>query len=356
MRRQEPSTSPDGRNARDFSGRRAAIAAGLIAALWAGPAMAAEVNLYTSRHYQTDEALYENFTKATGIKVNRIEGKAGALLERLKSEGANSPADVFITVDAGNLWRADQAGLFQPVDSDTLKRRVPANLRHPDGHWFGFSTRARVIYTSMDRVKDGEISNYEDLADPKWKGRICIRSSSNIYNLSLVSSLIDVNGEDGTESWAKSVVGNFARDPQGGDTDQIRAVAAGECDVAVGNHYYYVRLATKPKDADKGVADKVRVVFPNQGGRGTHVNISGAGVLSNAPNRDAAVAFLEYLASTEAQSYFADGNNEFPVVTEVDANGGVMALGKFETDPINVAVYGRNQPMAQKLLDRAGWK
>ena len=342
---------------RSKAARRAVAAGtGLAIAFTAGLAAAAEVNLYTSRHYQTDEALYENFTKATGIKVNRIEGKAGALLERLKSEGANSPADVFITVDAGNLWRADQAGLFQPVKSGTLDRRIPANLRHPDGHWFGFSTRARVIYTSKAKVGEGEIANYEDLSDPKWKGRVCIRSSSNIYNQSLLSSLIDANGEAGTESWAKGVVSNFARDPQGGDTDQIRAVAAGECDVAVGNHYYYVRLATKPKEKDIGVADKVRVVFPNQGNRGTHVNISGAGVLKNAPNKEAAVAFLEYLASSEAQSYFADGNNEFPVVSEVDANGGVMALGKFKPDPIKVAVYGENQPLAQKVMDRAGWK
>ena len=336
--------------------RAIATAAGLAVALTAGLAAAAEVNLYTSRHYQTDEALYENFTKATGIKVNRIEGKAGALLERIKSEGVNSPADVFITVDAGNLWRADQAGLFQPVSSGTLERRIPANLRHPDGHWFGFSTRARVIYTSKAKVAEGEILNYEDLADPKWKGRICIRSSSNIYNQSLVSSLINANGEAGTEDWAKAVVGNFARDPQGGDTDQIRAVAAGECDVAVGNHYYYVRLATKPKEKDKGVADKIRVVFPNQGNRGTHVNVSGAGVLKHAPNKEAAIAFIEYLAGSEAQRYFADGNNEFPVVTEVDANGAVMALGKFEADPIKVSVYGENQPLAQKLMDRAGWK
>ncbi len=337
-------------------GRALAAATGLALALSGGIAAAQEVNLYTARHYQTDEAFYENFTKATGIKVNRIEGKAGALLERLKSEGANSPADVFITVDAGNLWRADQAELFQPIESAALERRIPENLRHPNGHWFGFSTRARVIYTSKDRVAEGEILNYEDLADPKWKGRVCIRSSSNIYNQSLVGSMIEAKGEAGAEAWAKAVVGNFAREPEGGDTDQIRAVAAGECDVAVGNHYYYVRLATKPKDKDKGVADKIRVVFPNQGNRGTHVNVSGAGVLKNAPNKEAAIAFIEYLAGSEAQRYFADGNNEFPVVEEVEANGAVIALGKFERDPVKVAIYGENQPLAQKIMDRAGWK
>ncbi len=338
---------------------RIGLAAALLASAviaQAAPAGAEELNLYTSRHYQTDEALYENFTKASGIKINRIEGKGNALLERLKSEGANSPADVFLTVDAGMLWRADQAGLFQPVKSAVLDEKIPANLRHPEGHWFGFSTRARLIFYNKANVKEGEITAYEDLADPKWKDRVCIRSSSNIYNQSLVSSIIVANGSDGAEAWAKGVVGNFARDPQGGDTDQIRAVAAGECDVAVANSYYYVRLMTKPKDKDKGVADKVGVVFPNQGDRGTHVNVSGGGVLRNAPHKEAAVKFLEYLVSDEAQRYFADGNNEYPVVNGVPPNGPLAQLGSFEVDQINVAAYGDKQPDAQKLMDRAGWK
>lgn len=319
-------------------------------------AMAAELNLYTSRHYQTDEALYSDFTDATGIKVNRIEGKAGALFERLKSEGANSPADVMLTVDAGMLWRMDQAGLFAPVESSELDAKVPANLRHPDGHWFGFSTRARVIYVANGKVGDGEIKSYEDLADAKWKGRICIRSSSNIYNQSLLSSLIAANGEKGAEDWANAVVGNMARDPQGGDTDQIRAVAAGECDVAVGNSYYYLRLVKSDKPEDKAVVEKVSLIFPNQDGRGAHVNISGGAMLKNAPNKDSAVKFLEYLASESAQRYFADGNNEFPVVAGVKGNDVVQGLGDFKIDPINVAVYGENQPSAQKVFDRAGWK
>ncbi len=338
---------------------RYGLAAALLASALlaqAAPVAAAELNLYTSRHYQTDEALYENFTKASGIKINRIEGKGNALLERLKSEGANSPADVFLTVDAGMLWRADQAGLFQPVKSAVLDEKIPANLRHPDGHWFGFSTRARVIYYNKANVEAGEIKAYEDLADAKWKGRICIRSSSNIYNQSLVSSIIAANGTDGAETWAKGVVGNFARDPQGGDTDQIRAVAAGECDVAVGNSYYYVRLMTKPKEKDKGVAERVGVVFPNQGDRGTHVNVSGGGVLKNAPHKEAAVKFLEYLVSDEAQRYFADGNNEYPVVNGVPPNSPLQKLGSFKVDPMSVAVYGEKQPDSQKLMDRAGWK
>jgi len=319
-------------------------------------AQAAELNLYSARHYQTDEKLYADFTKETGIAINKIEGKEDALIERIKAEGANSPADVLITVDAGRLWRAEQAGLFQPVQSDLLDSRVPAHLRHPDGLWFGFSTRARLIYYAKDRVKPGEITAYEDLADPKWKGRVCIRSSSNIYNLSLLGSLIETNGEAAAQEWAGAVVANFARDPQGGDTDQIKAVAAGECDLAVGNSYYYVRLATSDDPEKKAAADKVGWVFPNQDGRGTHVNVSGAGVLANAPNREAAVKFLEYLASDAAQSYFANGNNEYPVVESVEANSAVEALGDFKADTVNVAALGRNQPTAQKLFDRAGWK
>ena len=323
----------------------------------AATAMAAdELNLYSSRHYQTDEALYENFTKATGITINRIEGKGDALIERMKSEGANSPADVFLTVDAGRLWRADQAGLLKPVESDVLDKLIPANLRHPDGHWYGFSTRARMIFYNKDKVQDGELKAYEDLADEKWKGRLCIRSGSNIYNLSLMSSLIDKHGEADAEAWAQAVKDNLARDPQGGDTDQLRAVAAGECDVAVSNSYYYVRLMRSSEQADNDVAAKLGFVFPNQDGRGTHVNISGAGVLANAPNADAAVKFLEYLAGEQAQSYFADGNNEFPVVDGVAPNATVEGLGDFKIDPINVAVYGENQPTAQKVFDRVGWK
>jgi len=338
---------------------RSFLTAGLVAFLAANasaPAQAEELNLYTARHYQTDEALYEGFTKATGITINRIEGSGNEMMERLQSEGANSPADIFITVDAGNLWRAEQADLFQPVASKTLESKIPESLRDPDGLWFGFSTRARVIIAAKDRVPEGEIANYEDLADAKWKGRVCIRSSSNIYNQSLMGSLIAAHGAGQAEELAKGIVANFARDPQGGDTDQIKAVAAGECDVAVSNHYYYLRLLTSDKEADRAVAGKVRLIFPNQGNRGTHVNISGAGVAKHAPHRDAAVKFLEYLVSPEAQRYFADGNNEFPVVEGVAANDILLSLGSFKKDPLNVAVYGENQPEAQKIMDRAGWK
>ena len=274
------------------------------------------LNLYSSRHYQTDEALYAGFTKATGIKINRIEGGEDALLERIRNEGARSPADVLITVDAGRLWRAEQMGLFQPVKSALLESRIPANLREPSGLWYGFSTRARVIAYNKAKVKPGEIRNYEDLADAKWKGRVCMRSSTNIYNLSLLGAMIDHLGEAKAEAWAKGVRANLAQEPKGGDTDQLKNVAAGQCDVTISNQYYYARLLRSEKPDEREVGEKIGIVFPNQASWGTHVNISGAGVLKNAPNREAAIKFLEYLASDEAQRYFADGNNEWPAVAK----------------------------------------
>lgn len=315
------------------------------------------LNLYSSRHYQTDEALYAGFTRQTGIRINRIEAGEDALLARIQSEGERSPADVLITVDAGRLWRAEQMGLFQPVKSGALESRIPGSFREPGGHWYGFSMRARVIAYAKARVQAGEVPTYESLAEPKWQGRLCVRSSSNIYNLSLMGALIEQLGEAQAEAWAKAVRANMARAPKGGDTDQLKAVAAGECDVAISNHYYYARLARSAQAADRAVAEKVGIVFPNQAGRGAHVNISGAGVLKHAPHRDAAVRFLEYLASDDAQRYFADGNNEWPVVPGVRVVNPVLsAFGTFKYDPINVAVLGRNQPASQKLYDRVAWK
>ncbi|OGA06633.1 MAG: Fe(3+) ABC transporter substrate-binding protein [Betaproteobacteria bacterium RIFCSPHIGHO2_12_FULL_69_13] len=315
------------------------------------------LNLYSSRHYQTDEALYTGFTRLTGIRINRIEAGEDALIERIRNEGARSPADVLITVDAGRLWRAEQMGLFQPVKSARLEERIPESLREPGGNWFGFSLRARVIAYNKAKVGPGEIQTYQELADPKWKGRVCMRSSTNVYNLSLMGALIDHLGEAKAEEWAKGVRANLARDPKGGDTDQLKSVAAGECDVTVSNQYYYARLARSQKPDDKRVADSIGIVFPNQNSWGTHVNISGAGVLKNAPNREAAIKFLEYLASDEAQRYFADGNNEWPVVANVKVDNPVLgALGDFKRDTLNVAVLGRNQPSSQKLYDRVAWK
>jgi iron(III) transport system substrate-binding protein len=315
------------------------------------------LNLYSSRHYNTDEALYSGFTQQTGIRINRIEAPEDALLERLRTEGAASPADVLVTVDAGRLWRAERMGLFQPVRSAALDARIPAALRQPDGLWFGFSTRARVIVFAKDAVKPGEIRNYEDLADPKWKGKVCMRSSSNMYNLSLMSAMIEHLGEPKAEAWAKGVVANFARDPKGGDTDQIKAIASGECAISVVNTYYYVRMLKASKPDERAMIEKVGLAWPNQDNRGAHVNISGAGVLKSSPNREAAVRFLEYLASDDAQRYFANGNNEFSVVTTANIDNRELAsLGKYKSDSLNVSVFGKNQPAAQKVYDRAGWR
>ena len=332
----------------------------LVIALLAAPVALAQekvVNVYSSRHYQADEALYAGFTKKTGIRINRIEAGEDALIERIRNEGTRSPADVLITVDAGRLWRAEQLGLFQPVKSSLLESRIPASYREPSGQWFGLSLRARVIAYNKDKVKAEEVQNYEDLADPKWKGRLCMRSSTNIYNLSLMGALIDHLGEQQAESWARAVRANLAQEPKGGDTDQLKAVAAGQCDVTISNQYYYARLARSDKADERRVAEQLRVAFPNQKTWGTHVNVSGAGVLKHAPHRDAAVQFLEYLASDEAQRYFADGNNEWPVVDSVKLDNPVLtAFGDFRRDRINVAILGRNQPSSQKIYDRVAWK
>jgi iron(III) transport system substrate-binding protein len=315
------------------------------------------LNLYTARHYQTDEALYTNFTKLTGIRVNRIEGGEDALFERIKTEGANSPADVFITVDIGRIWRAEQAGIFEPVKSAILESRIPASYRDPGSRWFGFSARARVVVYNKSMVKPGEIRDYEDLANPRWKGNICTRSSSHPYMLSLIASMVTHLGEAKADAWVKGVKANLARDPKGGDTDQIRAAAAGECALAVTNQYYFVRLLRSNRADERQIAEKLAVVFPNQGNRGTHMNISGGGILRYAPHKESARRFLEYLASDEAQAYFADGNNEWPVVAGVKMNNPELAsLGKFKADAINVATLGQNQALAQRISDRAGYK
>ncbi len=330
----------------------------LLAACAALPAASQEkvLNLYSSRHYQTDEALYDEFTKQTGVRVNRIEANEDVLLERLKSEGARSPADVLVTVDAGRLWRAEQLGLFQPVRSAVLLERIPGELRHPDNLWFAFSVRARPIFYAKGAVNPADIKDYEDLAKPAFKSKLCMRSSSNMYNLSLMSSMVAQGGPEKAEQWARAVVGNFARSPKGGDTDQLKALAAGECAVTIANTYYYVRLLKSTKPDERAIAEKVGVIFPNQANRGTHVNISGAGVLKHAPNRDAAVKFLEYLSSPKAQAYFANGNNEFPVIGRAQDNRELASLGEFRKDSINVSLLGKNQAVAQQIYDRAGWK
>ncbi|WP_017326377.1 Fe(3+) ABC transporter substrate-binding protein [Synechococcus sp. PCC 7336] len=314
------------------------------------------LNIYSARHYDTDDALYDKFTEQTGIDINLIEGKADELIQRMKSEGANSPADLLIVVDAGTLWRADTEGLFQPVTSETLEAAIPNYLRHPEGHWFGLTQRARVIVYNPETVDPSELSTYEALAEPEWEDRVCIRSSSNIYNQSLLASTIAHSGREAAESWAEGIVNNFAREPEGGDTDQIRGVAVGVCDVAIANHYYWARLAKSDDPADREVAESTAIFFPNQGDRGTHVNISGAGVAANAPNPEAAIAFLEYLSTPAAQATFALGNNEFPVVEGVEVDPIVAELGEFKTDSIGVALYGENNPEAIAVFDEVGWK
>jgi len=332
------------------------FAAVLAGGAVASQALADEVNIYSARHYDSDEALYQAFTEETGIEVNVLEGGSSQLIERIKSEGVASPADVMITVDAGNLWRAEQEGIFQGVDSDVLNERLPDSMRHPEGMWFGFSQRARVIYYNRDNFDPSQISTYEDLADPQFEGQICIRSSNNIYNQSLLASLIEHHGEEGAQEWAEGVVNNMARDPEGGDTDQIRGVASGECDLAVGNHYYYVRLLHSDEEADREVARNIGIIFPNQDGRGTHVNIGGAGVVDGAPNRENAVRLLEFLSSDMAQEAFAEGNYEFPVVAGVKKNPVLESWGNFKKDNLNISVLGENNPEAIRIFDRAEWR
>lgn len=316
------------------------------------------VNLYSARHYDTDDALYDEFTAGTGIRVNLIEGDADQLIERIRAEGRNSPADVLITVDAGRIWRAQEAGLFQKVASPVLAARVPASYRDPEGHWFGFSMRARVIAYARDRVKPGELSTYEALADPRWRRRVLVRSSSHVYNQSLVGALIAAHGEAATEQWARGVVANFARPPQGGDTDQLKALAAGLGDVAIVNHYYYARLLNSTRADERDVAQRVGLFYPNQGRgeRGVHVNISGGGVIATAPNREAAVTFLEYLASDNAQRLFARGAFEYPVVPGVPRDPTLLGLRAFKADTLSPRVYGANNARALQLMLRAGWR
>jgi len=334
----------------------ARLGALIVGAALAGPAFAdGEVNLYSSRHYDTDERLYSEFEAQTGITINRIEAKADELIERMKAEGANSPADVLLTVDAGRIWRADQAGLLSPVASEVLDRAIPAHLRHPDGHWFGYSQRARIIFYDKADVAEPPLT-YEALADPKYKGMVCTRSSSNIYMLSLMASIIEHNGEDAARAWAEGVYANRARDPQGGDTDQLRGIVSGECEIVLSNTYYFVRGLKGDVDGLTSGIDGIGWVFPNQSDRGAHVNVSAGAVAANAPNRENAVKFLEYLASESAQEYFSEGNNEYPAVPGIGLDEGVAALGLFRQDALNLSVLGENQTKAQEIYNAVGYE
>jgi iron(III) transport system substrate-binding protein len=321
------------------------------------------LNLYSARHYQTDEAMYENFTKTTGIKINRVDADDAGIVARLKAEGSASPADVIMLVDAARLASADAQGLFQPIKSAKLDAAIPAHLRaeaSKDGvTWTGFSTRARVIVYDPLRVKAADVATYEQLADPKLKGLLCTRSGSHPYNLSLFSTVVERLGDAKGEAWLKGLVDNMARAPKGGDTDQIKAVASGECGVALTNTYYVARLVKSNKADEKEVMEKVKVVFPNQGSNGTHVNIAGAAVAKYAKNRDNAVVFMEFLASPYAQDYFANGNNEFAATKGVKIeNAALKAIGgdNFKSEQIPLGVVAKNMVKVQQMLDRTGYK
>jgi iron(III) transport system substrate-binding protein len=314
-----------------------------------------EVNLYSSRHYDTDERLYSDFEAQTGIKVNRIEGKADELITRMQSEGANSPADVLLTVDTSRLERAKAAGVLQSIDSGVLESRVPAYLQDDENQWFGFSQRARILFYDKNDVQEPPMT-YQDLADPKYKGMVCIRSSSNVYTQTITAALIAHLGEAAVSDWAKAVVANFARDPQGGDTDQLRGIVSGECDIAMSNTYYFGRGIRKPVKALSDSIDMIGWVFPNQNSIGAHMNLSGGGVAKHSPNKDNAIKFLEYLASDSAQQYFSAGNDEYPAVPGVGLSPSVASLGFFKPDDLDAAAIADNVAAAQKLLNESGWK
>lgn len=322
------------------------------------------LNIYSARHYPSDEALYSGFTKASGIKINRVDADDAGIVSRLKAEGAASPADVILLVDAARLWRGEAEGLFQPVKSNVLDEAIPPQLRGKpaaDGAsaWYGFSTRARIVVYDKIKVKKEDVDTYEELGDPKNKGKLCIRSGSHPYNLSLFGAVLEHLGEQKTEAWLKGMVDNMARSPKGGDTDQIKAVASGECGIAVTNSYYLARLMRSTKAEDQAVVERIGVIFPNQGTWGSHVNIAGGAVARHAKNQANAVKFLEYLASPQAQEHFANGNNEWPAAKGVKlSNPALQAMGggSFKSETIPISVVGMNSVKVQQMLDRVGFR
>jgi len=316
------------------------------------------VNIYSARKEALILPLLKRFKKETGIKYRLVTGKADGLLKRLELEGRHSPADLFITVDAGRLQRAIDADVLQPIKSEILEKRIPKKLRDKDNLWFGLSQRARTIIYAKDRVKSSELSTYEALTDAKWKGRLCIRSSGNIYNQSLVASMLEAKGLKATETWAKGLVKNFARPPSGGDTGQLKATAAGQCDVTLANTYYLGRLLNSKKAKNRAIGEKLAIFWPNQGegDRGVHVNVSGAGVTKYAKHKEAAIQLLEFMVTDESQHWYAEVNNEYPVVPNVKISDTLKNFGTFKADSLNLSVLGKNNSNAVKLMDRAGWR
>ncbi|MGR3491606.1 MAG: extracellular solute-binding protein [Shimia sp.] len=315
-----------------------------------------ELNLYSSRHYDTDERLYSDFTDMTGITINRIEGKADELIARMVAEGENSPADILLTVDTSRLERAKSEGVLQSVESDVLEARIPSYLQDDDNQWFGFSQRARIIFYDKADVENPPMT-YVDLADPAYEGMVCHRSSSNVYSQTLLSAVIENHGEEAAREWAAGVVNNFARDPQGGDTDQLRGLVSGECDISISNTYYFARAIRKDVDGLPADArENIGWVFPAQDAEGAHMNLSGGGVAVNAPNRDNASAFLEYLASDQAQQYFSAGNDEYPAVPGVAISESVAQLGMFRPDAVDLSAVAGNVATAQMIFNDVGWE
>ncbi len=322
------------------------------------------LNIYSARHYPTDEALYSNFTRTTGIKINRVDADDAGIVARLKAEGSSSPADIILLVDATRLWRGEIEGLFLPIRSKLLEDAIPLQLRGkatPTGEtpWFGLSTRARVIVYDKARIKREDVDTYEELGDPKNKGKLCIRSGSHPYNLSLFGSVTEHLGEVQAEQWLKGMVANMARSPKGGDTDQIKGVASGECGIAVTNTYYLARIMRSNAADDQAIVDRIGVVFPNQASWGTHINIAGGAVARNAKNVTHAIRFLEYLASPGAQHHFANGNNEWPAAKGVKIDNAAlqaMTASGFKSETIPISVVGMNQIKVQQMLDRVGFK
>ena len=315
-----------------------------------------EVNLYSSRHYDTDERLYSDFTDATGITINRIEGNADELIARMQAEGANSPADILLTVDTSRLERAKAAGVLQAIDSAVLEARIPDSLQDDDNHWFGFSQRARIIFYDKTDVENPPM-DYVALADPQYKGQVCHRSSTNVYSQTLLSAVIENHGEEAAKTWAQGIVDNFAREPQGGDTDQLRGLVSGECDISISNTYYFSRaLRTEVEGLSEADRANIGWIFPAQNAEGAHMNLSGGGVAAHAPNRENAIKFLEYLASDQAQQYFSAGNDEYPAVPGVGLSPSVAALGMFRPDDVDLSEVAQNLPAAQRIFNEVGWK
>ncbi|MFQ1700260.1 extracellular solute-binding protein [Loktanella agnita] len=333
-----------------------ALAASVVGQATYAESHGGELNLYSSRHYDTDERLYSDFTDLTGITINRIEGNADELIARIQAEGRNSPADVLLTVDTSRLERAKDAGVLQSIDSDVLEARVPASLRDSDNEWFGFSQRARIFFYNKTDVTNPPL-DYLSLADPAYEGMVCHRSSTNVYTQTLLSAIIENHGAEAAQEWAQGVVNNFARDPQGGDTDQLRGLVSGECAVSVSNTYYFARaLRTDVDGLDDEALENIGWVFPAQNAEGAHVNLSGGGVAVNAPNRDNAIKFLEYLSSDQAQQYFSAGNDEYPAVPGVGLSESVAKLGLFRPDAVDLSNVAKNIATAQEIFNQVGWE